>query len=75
MMVKPFEEAVFKQKQGELSGLVQSDFGFHIIKVTGIKEGKQKKLDEVRAEIEGELKRQGHKALRGSRRGLHQHGL
>jgi peptidyl-prolyl cis-trans isomerase D len=59
MMVKPFEEAVFKQKQGELSGLVQSDFGFHIIKVTGIKEGKQKKLDEVRAEIEGELKRQG----------------
>ncbi len=59
MMVKPFEEAVFKQKQGELSGLVQSDFGFHIIKVTGIKEGKQKTLDEVRAEIEGELKRQG----------------
>ena len=59
MMVKPFEEAVFKQKPGELSGLVQSDFGFHIIKVTGIKEGKQKKLDEVRAEIEGELKRQG----------------
>jgi len=59
MMVKPFEEAVFKQKQGELSGLVQSDFGFHIIKVTGIKEGKQKKLEDVRAEIEGELKRQG----------------
>ena len=59
MMVKPFEEAVFKQKQGEISGLVQSDFGYHIIKVTGIKEGKQKKLDEVRAEIEGELKRQG----------------
>lgn len=59
MMVKPFEEASFSLKQGEISGLVQSDFGFHIIKLTGIKEGKQKKLDEVRAEIEGELKRQG----------------
>lgn len=59
MMVKPFEDAVFGLKQGEISGLVQSDFGFHIIKLTGIKEAKQKKLDEVRAEIEGELKRQG----------------
>lgn len=59
MMVKPFDDAAFGLKQGELSGLVQSDFGFHIIKVTGIKEAKQKKLDEVRAEIEGELKRQG----------------
>lgn len=58
MMVKPFEDSVFSLKQGELSGLVQSDFGFHIIKLTGVKEGKQKKLDEVRAEIEGELKRQ-----------------
>jgi peptidyl-prolyl cis-trans isomerase D len=58
MMVKPFEEAVFSQKEGELSGLVQSDFGFHIIKVTGIKAGKLKTLEEVRPEIEGELKRQ-----------------
>ncbi|MDQ5878908.1 MAG: peptidyl-prolyl cis-trans isomerase [Pseudomonadota bacterium] len=59
MMVKPFEDAVFAQKQGETSGLVQSDFGYHIIKLTGIKGEKQKPLDEVRAEIEGELKRQG----------------
>ncbi|HET7775077.1 MAG TPA: SurA N-terminal domain-containing protein [Azospira sp.] len=58
MMVKPFEEAVFSQKEGELSGLVQSDFGFHIIKVTGIKGGKLKSLEEVKGEIETELKRQ-----------------
>ena len=59
MMVKPFEESVFSQKDGQISGLVQSDFGFHIIKLTGIKAAKLKSLEEVRAEIEGELKRQG----------------
>jgi peptidyl-prolyl cis-trans isomerase D len=59
MMVKPFEDSVFSQKEGQISDLVQSDFGFHIIKLTGIKAAKLKPLDEVRAEIEGELKRQG----------------
>lgn len=58
MMVKPFEETVFKQKEGEISGLVQSEFGYHIIKLTGIKAGKQQSLEEARPEIEGELKRQ-----------------
>lgn len=58
MMVKEFEDIVFKQKEGEISGLVQSEFGFHIIKLTGIKPGKQRELAEVRADIEGELKRQ-----------------
>lgn len=58
MMVKAFEDIVFKQKEGEISGLVQSDFGYHIIKVTGIKPGKLRPLDEVRSEIVGELKGQ-----------------
>lgn len=59
MMVKPFEESVYSLKDGQISGLVQSDFGFHIIKLTGVKAAKIKTLEEVRAEIEGELKRQG----------------
>lgn len=58
MMVKEFEETVFKQKEGEISGLVKSDFGYHIIKLTGIKPSKERALDDVRPEIEGELKRQ-----------------
>lgn len=58
MMVKSFEDIVFKQKEGEISGLVPSDFGYHIIKVTGIKPGRLRSLDEVRSEIVSELKTQ-----------------
>ena len=57
MMVKPFEEATFRLKEGEISGVVESDFGFHIIKLTGIHAAKEKPLAEVRGEIEAELKK------------------
>lgn len=57
MMVKPFEEATLALKEGEISGIVESDFGFHIIKLTGIHAAKAKPLADVRGEIEAELKK------------------
>jgi peptidyl-prolyl cis-trans isomerase D len=57
-MVKPFDDTVFSQKEGEISGLVETDFGYHIITVTGIREAKPQPLEEVRSAIEDELKRQ-----------------
>ena len=58
MMVKAFEDTVFKQKEGEISDVLESEFGYHIIKLTGVKAAKVKPLDEVRGEIEADLKRQ-----------------
>ncbi|SFA77832.1 peptidyl-prolyl cis-trans isomerase D [Collimonas sp. OK607] len=58
MMVKPFDDAASKLKQGEISDLVQSDFGYHIIELTGIKAAQLKPLDEVKAEIGAEIKKQ-----------------
>src|SRR5262245_2094192 len=57
-MVRPFEEAACRQKPGQHSAPGETDFGYHIIKVTGIKPGKMKTLDQVRPEIERELRKQ-----------------
>ncbi|MRD45981.1 peptidyl-prolyl cis-trans isomerase [Caenimonas koreensis DSM 17982] len=57
-MVKPFEDAAFSMKKGDIVGPVESDFGFHVIKLTDIKESKQKTYDEMKAELEGDLKKQ-----------------
>lgn len=59
MMVKPFEDAAFALKENEISDVVRSDFGFHIIKVTGVKAEKVRSLDEAKEEIRSELKQQG----------------
>lgn len=57
-MVKPFEDAVFSMKKGDISDLVESDFGYHIILLTDIKMPKQKTFEELRAGIEVDLKTQ-----------------
>ncbi|MCD6026752.1 MAG: peptidylprolyl isomerase [Solimicrobium sp.] len=58
MMVKPFEDAAFKLKQNETSGLVQSDFGYHIIYLTAIKPATVKLLAEVKDQIREDIKKQ-----------------
>ncbi len=54
-MVKPFEEAAFAMKKGDISPVVESDFGFHIIRLTDIKAPRQKTFEEMKPEIEADL--------------------
>lgn len=57
-MVKPFEDVVFGLKLNETSGLVRTDFGFHIIRLVGEKGGQVQPLAVVKDEIATELKNQ-----------------
>ncbi len=56
-MVKAFEDAVFKLNQNDMQ-VVQSEFGYHVVRVSGIQGGKARSLDEVRKELSAELARQ-----------------
>jgi peptidyl-prolyl cis-trans isomerase D len=58
VFVKPVEDAIFALKDGQVSDLVQSEFGYHIIKVTSVKPASVKTLDEAKPEIAAELKKQ-----------------
>ncbi|QOJ24299.1 MAG: SurA N-terminal domain-containing protein [Gammaproteobacteria bacterium] len=56
VMVKAFEDKIFSMQLDEISDIVETDFGFHIIKLTAIKEEKRPNLDEVREQIADKLK-------------------
>jgi len=50
--VPEFESALGKLDKGQISGLVQTPYGWHIIKVTDERKGSQQKLEDVKAQIE-----------------------
>jgi len=54
MMVKPFDDAVFSMKVNEISGIVESDFGYHIIKLTKVI-GEGGGFDALKPQIKAEL--------------------
>ncbi len=57
-MTKAFEDAAFSLKKGEISDVVETEFGYHIIRVTDVKAPKQRSFEEMKPELEAELKKQ-----------------
>jgi peptidyl-prolyl cis-trans isomerase D len=57
-MPKPFEDAVFSMKPGEVSSPVETQYGYHIIRLTSVKGGEVRSFEEARPQIESELKKQ-----------------
>ena len=57
-MVKPFSDVAFAMKKGDISDVVETEFGYHIIKLTDIKEAKQRTFEEMKSELENDVKKQ-----------------
>lgn len=52
----PFEDAAFAMASGEVRGPIKSDFGWHIIKIGKVLAGSQRPFEEVRAQLETEMR-------------------
>jgi peptidyl-prolyl cis-trans isomerase D len=57
-MVKAFEDAAFGMKKSDISDLVESEFGYHIIQLTDIKAAKAQSFESLRPAMEADLKKQ-----------------
>lgn len=58
-MTKAFEDAVFAlPAKGDISDVVETEFGFHIIRLTDLKAAKTRTFEEVRPELEAQLRRE-----------------
>lgn len=62
-MVQPFEDAVFALQKGELSDVVETPFGFHLVRLEEIQPAKTQALEEVTSSIREQLEQQGVKAI------------
>lgn len=57
-LVPPFENAMFALNEGQISDVVETDYGYHIIKLTGVKPSQTQPLEAVKTELEAELRQQ-----------------